>query len=77
MKFTLQDKVVLTLSACWFMFFFLIMFMTISDESTAAKYLFRQIILAFSVPLFVLWLTGTLKRVTLWLKERDNEPEAS
>ncbi len=70
MKLTIQDKVMLVMTACWFAFFFMIMFTTISDESTPAKFLFRQILLTFSVPLVALWLTGTLKHVIAWFKNR-------
>lgn len=77
MKLTLQDKVVLVLAALWFLFFFFIMSTMVDSDTTPAKYLFRTALLTFSVPLFVLWLTGTLKRITLWFKERGNEPEVS
>ena len=69
MKFTLQDKVMFALCACWFAFFFMIMSTMIVDESTPAKYLFRTFLLTFSVPLICIWLTGTLGRVRVWRNE--------
>lgn len=70
MKLTIQDKVMLVMTACWLAFFLFIMVTTISDDGTPAKFLFRQILLTFSVPLFALWLTGTLKHVTAWFHNR-------
>lgn len=70
MKFSLQDKVMLVMTACWFAFFFLIMFTTVSDEGAPAKFLFRQILITFAVPVFALWLTGTLKNLIAWFKTR-------
>lgn len=63
MRFSAQDKIMFVLSMCWFAFFFFIMFTTVNDDGTPAKFLFRQILLTFGVPIVALWLTGTMGRV--------------
>lgn len=65
----LKNKVALTLTAGWLIFFGFIMYTQIISESEPAKYLFRTFLMAVSVPIFFLWLTDTLKHVIAWFKD--------